>query len=50
MGAFKHTAGKWYADEDDKGIQTGEDARFYGLSAKLDKPVNNKVCESSPIL
>ncbi|VEU39975.1 unnamed protein product [Pseudo-nitzschia multistriata] len=38
MGAWKHTAGEYYGDADDKGIQTSEDARFYGLSAKLDKP------------
>lgn len=38
MGAWKHTAGEWYGDAADKGIQTSEDARFYGLSAKLDKP------------
>jgi calreticulin len=38
MGAWKHTAGEWNGDADDKGIQTSEDARFYGLSAKLDKP------------
>jgi len=38
MGTWKHTAGKWYADESDKGIQTSEDARFYGISAKLEKP------------
>jgi len=38
MGAWKHTAGEWFGDADDKGIQTSEDARFYGISAKLDKP------------
>lgn len=38
MGTWKHTAGEWYGDAADKGIQTSEDARFYGLSAKLDKP------------
>jgi calreticulin len=38
MGKFTHTAGEWYADADDKGIQTKEDARFYGLSAALEKP------------
>ena len=38
MGVWKHTAGEWFGDESDKGIQTHEDARFYGLSAKLDKP------------
>jgi calreticulin len=37
MGAWKHTAGQWYGDENDKGIQTSEDARFYGISAKLEK-------------
>jgi calreticulin len=37
MGKFEHTAGQWYADENDKGIQTSEDARFYGISAPLDK-------------
>eukprot|EP00339_Tiarina_fusa_P018481 CAMPEP_0117027792 /NCGR_PEP_ID=MMETSP0472-20121206/20275_1 /TAXON_ID=693140 ORGANISM="Tiarina fusus, Strain LIS" /NCGR_SAMPLE_ID=MMETSP0472 /ASSEMBLY_ACC=CAM_ASM_000603 /LENGTH=402 /DNA_ID=CAMNT_0004735121 /DNA_START=48 /DNA_END=1256 /DNA_ORIENTATION=- len=38
MGTWKHTAGQWYGDENDKGIQTSEDARFYGISAPLDKP------------
>jgi len=41
LGDWVHTAGKWYDSADDKGIQTGEDARFYGLSAKLDKPFNS---------
>jgi calreticulin len=38
MGKFDHTGGQWFADEADKGIQTSQDHRFYGLSAKLDKP------------
>jgi len=38
MGQWKHTAGEWFGDADDKGIQTSQDARFYGISAKLDKP------------
>ena len=38
MGKFVNTAGKWYGDENDKGIQTSEDARFYGLSAPLTTP------------
>lgn len=38
MGKFAHTAGEWFADEADKGIQTSEDHRFYGLSSKLAKP------------
>jgi calreticulin len=37
MGAWKHTAGEWYGDETDKGVQTSEDARFYSLSAPLTK-------------
>ena len=42
MGKWGWTAGQWYADEDDKGIQTSQDARFYGYSAKMDKPFNNE--------
>ena len=42
MGKWEHTAGEWYADEADKGIKTGEDARFYGLSAPLEKPFINE--------
>jgi len=42
-GKFKWSAGKFYSDpEQDKGIQTSEDARFYGLSAKFDKPFSNE--------
>jgi calreticulin len=37
MGTWAHTAGAWYADEADKGIQTSQDARFYGISAKMDE-------------
>jgi len=37
------TAGKFYGDaEKDKGIQTSEDARFYGTSAKFEKPFSNE--------
>jgi len=42
MGEWATTAGKYYADENDMAIQTSEDARFYGLSAKLDKEFDNK--------
>jgi len=42
LGEWKWTAGEWYGDKDDKGIQTGEDARHYGLSAKLDESFTNK--------
>lgn len=42
IGAWETTAGKYFADETDMAIQTSEDARFYGLSAKLDKEFDNK--------
>ncbi len=42
LGEWKHTAGKWYGDESDKGVQTSEDARFYGMSAKMDSSFTNK--------
>ena len=38
-GEWKHTAGKF---GEDKGIQTGNDARFYGLSAKMDTAFDNE--------
>merc|ERR1712168_1603777 len=42
FGAFKLTPGKFYGDaEKDKGIQTSQDARFYGLSTKFE-PFSNK--------
>jgi calreticulin len=42
MGKFEHTAGQWFADEADKGIQTSEDHRFYGISAALDKTITSE--------
>lgn len=42
LGEFEWTAGEWNGDSSDKGIKTGEDARFYGISAKLDEPFTNK--------
>ncbi|EDO48109.1 predicted protein, partial [Nematostella vectensis] len=43
QGKFKWTAGKFYGDaEADKGIQTSEDAKFYGISAKFEKPFTNE--------
>jgi len=38
LGKFVSSAGKYYNDEAaDAGIQTSQDAKFYGLSAKFDK-------------
>lgn len=37
QGKFAITSGKFYGDvEKDKGLQTSQDARFYGISAKFD--------------
>lgn len=42
QGPFKLSAGKFYGDaEGDIGIQTGQDARFYGISAKFE-PFSNE--------
>jgi calreticulin len=42
-GDWKLTAGEWYGDaEKDQGISTSQDARFYGISAKFDKPFSNE--------
>merc|ERR1719160_1110515 len=35
LGEWKVSAGKNYADENDKGLQTGQDAKFYGISAAI---------------
>ncbi|KAM1526439.1 hypothetical protein ACFX10_010759 [Malus domestica] len=34
-GSFKHTAGKWAGDHDDRGIQTSNDAKHFAISAKI---------------
>merc|ERR1719337_40090 len=37
QGTWAHTAGKWFSDEAaDKGIQTKEDSKFFGISAGFD--------------
>jgi calreticulin len=41
-GNWLHTAGKWYGDETDRGIQTHPDARFFALSTKFPEPFSNK--------
>jgi len=41
LGDWKWTAGEFHADASDKGIQTSQDARFYGLSAKLSESFSN---------
>jgi calreticulin len=41
MGEWKWTAGEYFGDKNDKGIQTSQDARFYGLSAKLNEAFTN---------
>uniref|UniRef100_A0A5S6QCM0 Calreticulin n=1 Tax=Trichuris muris TaxID=70415 RepID=A0A5S6QCM0_TRIMR len=41
-GEWKLSHGKLFVDETDMGIQTSQDARFYAISRKLDKPINNR--------
>jgi calreticulin len=42
QGKWGWTAGKFFADANNKGLQTTEDARFYQISAKFDKEFSNK--------
>merc|ERR1712142_1188585 len=43
QGKFVISAGKFYGDaEKDKGLKTSQDAKFYGISAKIDKFTNEK--------
>jgi len=49
LGEWKLTAGKFYGDaEEDKGIQTSQDARFYGISRKFDKTMASN--EGKPLV
>lgn len=41
MGSWTLTAGTHYADHNDAGIKTTEDARFFGISAALEKPYSS---------
>merc|ERR1712012_488779 len=42
QGKWITTAGKWFKDEnEDKGIQTSEDSKFYGISAQFDSFSND---------
>ncbi|RIB11470.1 Calreticulin family-domain-containing protein [Gigaspora rosea] len=42
LGKFKVTAGEFYAHEiESRGLQTTEDARFYAISTKFDKIIDN---------
>ncbi|KAM7489687.1 hypothetical protein LguiB_027171 [Lonicera macranthoides] len=40
-GTFRHTAGQWSADPNDKGIQTYNDAKHFAISAKIPE-ISNK--------
>jgi len=42
LGEWKWTAGDFHVSAADKGIKTSQDARFYGLSAKMSEPFTNK--------
>lgn len=40
LGEWGWTIGKWHGgDETNKGIQTSQEARFYGIIAPLDEPL-----------
>jgi len=48
-GQWKLTSGKFYGDvEEDKGIQTSEDARFYSIARKFDKTIDSN--EGKPLV
>jgi len=42
IGEWTTTEGKFYGKEGDKALKTSQDARFYGLSAKMPTSVDNK--------
>jgi len=42
FGKFESTAGKFYADESDKGLKTTQDAHFYALSTTFPEFTNEK--------
>ena len=42
LGEWVQTAGKYYGDASDMGVQTSENSRFYGMSAKLNEVFSNK--------
>jgi calreticulin len=42
IGKWETTEGKFYGKEGDKALKTTEDARFYGLSAKMGNTFDNK--------
>jgi calreticulin len=42
FGKFELTAGKFYGDENDKGIKTSQDAHFYAVSTRFPEFTNEK--------
>lgn len=42
QGVWLHTAGLWYADEADKGIQTSPDARFHNAWSTMDNTFSSE--------
>jgi len=42
-GEWKRVTGDWYGNKEDAwGLQTSQDARFYAISSKFDKPFSNE--------
>merc|ERR1711953_263686 len=41
MGTWEAATGKWFKDESDKGIQTSQDSKFFGIAASFDSFSND---------
>jgi len=41
LGKFQLSAGQFYDDEENLGLQTSEDAKFYGIATKFAEPFDN---------
>jgi len=41
LGEFKLAPGEFYLDEEDLGLQTSQDAKFYGIASKFTEPFDN---------
>lgn len=41
LGEFKLAPGEYYLDEEDLGLQTSQDAKFYGVASKFAEPFEN---------
>ena len=42
MGVFDWTAGSWYTNSENKGVQTTGEKKHHAISAKMAQPVSNR--------